>query len=253
MENDYSEWADNPDNMDKYLISGRISYLNNLGNLNKYLQLELEDAKNKLQEINDREKALADNEEKVRQFYKKQDEDKKALLKQKEEEDKAKWLANKDLEPKLDENIIELWNDIEEQLYSKNQLILSILINRFNDLNDTISAVGISKISCKDYDSISDNDFYNLILTTIKTNTETNHKKYIRYKKSNILYSNFLLEKIEKIKEIRQISLDKNNIIKRQKENILLLKKKFCECCEKEISTRNWALHIRTKVHLAKA
>ena len=68
-----------------------------------------------------------------------------------------------------------------------------------------------------------------------------------------MLYSNFLLEKIEKIKEIRQISLDKNHIIKRQKENILLLKKKFCECCEKEISTRNWALHIRTKVHLAKA
>jgi hypothetical protein len=216
MENDYSDWSDNLDGLDKpdkrysikCKIQGRINYLNSLGDLNKYLQFELDDANLQLQQIIDEEQRIEDNNRKFEERQKKIDDEKKALLKQKEDLEKSKWQANINVYPELDETIIELWNEIEEQLYNTKQVVLTNLINKLTDINYMITSRGISKIVVKELNDINDKDYYNLLISHIKLVAETNNKKYIRYKKSATLYSNFLLEKIEKIKEIRQSSLD---------------------------------------------
>jgi len=259
----FEDWCYDLYNIVEYKVVGRFEYLKKQCFLSVYDEGELKELEKYLEKFK-LEKERREKEKEINKVlndkarHGREEEEKLNDLKKqkKEEEREQKYIDNDHIQPEATDDLIDEINNTIEYAADQNLLFYTNFIRKLKDyINEFNKIKYLKNFKVKETSEIDDdkNDKYiEYIKTSCKKCFEYNKEKYIRPIRTKPLIMQHLNQLLDtlvgKRKELESDSKDK----RREKKNDWGLKKKFCDCCNKEVASRNWADHIATQKHIDK-
>jgi hypothetical protein len=256
----FDDWCYDLYNIVEYKVVGRFEYLKKQCFLSVYDEGELKELEKCLEKFK-LEKERREKEKEINKVlndkarHEREEEEKLNDLKRQKqrEENTQKFFNNDHIQAEATDDLIDTINNTIEYAADKNLLYYTNLIRKLKDyINEFKDNKDYKKLNVKETSEIDDEDHIEFIKTFCKKCFEYNYNKYIRGIRIRTLIMQHLNQLLDtlvgKRKELESDSKSK----RREKNNDWGLKKKFCDCCNKEVSSRNWADHIATQKHLNK-
>lgn len=252
----FADWCDNFPVIE-YKLFGRRDYLEKKAFLNLHDKAELEDIYRHIKIIENKNERIQKEREnnkkindaiKLKELEKQKEEEELKLMKK--EEFLQKFYNNKDKDVILTDDLIYTINKSITYSKTQQQLYFTNFIKKLSDyINEFKSILSFKKLNVLEFSKIEKDDFIEQIKLYCKECSEYNYNQYIyinKIKNTIIKYLQDTLALYEKNKlDLSSVSSEKRRV----KKNEWAIKKKFCECCEKDVAASNWSKHITTEKH----